>query len=240
MTAQTLAKLVIDFFESPRAPGPVYGSDLDDARRAREESLRRVAEYVLHGGSNTAGEEFGTILVAVNDSAPARRALDTAALLARRVEGRLVLLHVVDISKGFSPELGLLREAALDELRQRGHDLLQQLADALPSALRVETKLRHGDPATEILRMADECNAQLIALGTYGRNRMVRMLLGSTAEAVIRAARIPVLAASGLPAPVGKSLVNQQSSAGRTDSAESASTATGEAPTGRCEETLGV
>jgi nucleotide-binding universal stress UspA family protein len=66
----------------------------------------------------------------------------------------------------------------------------------------VETRLERGDPASEILRTADEFGADLIVMGTHGRSGLGRLLMGSVAEAVLREAPSPVLIArSALPVP---------------------------------------
>ncbi len=52
---------------------------------------------------------------------------------------------------------------------------------------------RIGDPADELLGLAEECNADLIVVGTHGRSGLERLLLGSVAERVVRNASCPVL-----------------------------------------------
>jgi nucleotide-binding universal stress UspA family protein len=68
--------------------------------------------------------------------------------------------------------------------------------------IRVEHHLREGDPATEILALAQEIGCDLIVIGTHGRTGVGRLLMGSVAEAVLRRAPCPVLTVKGLPAPV--------------------------------------
>jgi nucleotide-binding universal stress UspA family protein len=53
--------------------------------------------------------------------------------------------------------------------------------------------LQEGDPATEILRIAQECKCDLIVMGTHGRTGVARLLMGSVAEHVVRKAECPVL-----------------------------------------------
>jgi nucleotide-binding universal stress UspA family protein len=50
-----------------------------------------------------------------------------------------------------------------------------------------------GDPAGEIVRIATEEQVEMIVLGTHGRTGMVRFLMGSVAEAIVRRAPCPVL-----------------------------------------------
>lgn len=56
-----------------------------------------------------------------------------------------------------------------------------------------EHRLVRGEPAREILRLAKDENADLIVMGTHGRTGMLRALMGSVAEQVVRNAACPVL-----------------------------------------------
>lgn len=60
----------------------------------------------------------------------------------------------------------------------------------------------HGDPARSIVDLARLHHPDLIVVGTRGRRGLPRMMLGSTAEAVIRTSPVPVLAARGAVRPV--------------------------------------
>jgi nucleotide-binding universal stress UspA family protein len=55
-------------------------------------------------------------------------------------------------------------------------------------------RLLTGDPASEIVNLAKSEQADLIVLGTHGRTGLARLLMGSTAEQVLRHAPCPVLA----------------------------------------------
>ena len=82
-----------------------------------------------------------------------------------------------------------------------------QLADSLnpaqalvaDSGVSVRSLTAFGDPATEILRVAEEEAVDLIALSTHGRTGLSRWLFGSVAEKVFRAAHLPMLALRSTP-----------------------------------------
>jgi nucleotide-binding universal stress UspA family protein len=57
----------------------------------------------------------------------------------------------------------------------------------------VERRLEEGLAVTEVLRVAQEVNADLIVMGTHGRTGLARLLMGSVAEQVLRKALCPVL-----------------------------------------------
>ena len=54
-------------------------------------------------------------------------------------------------------------------------------------------EVRIGKPADEIVKMAQERNSDLIVMGTAGRTRLYRLMVGSVAERVVRTAKCPVL-----------------------------------------------
>lgn len=55
-----------------------------------------------------------------------------------------------------------------------------------------EHRLLLGDPAREIVQLAEEEKVDLIVMGTHGRTGLGRLLMGSVAEAVVRRAKCPV------------------------------------------------
>jgi nucleotide-binding universal stress UspA family protein len=78
-------------------------------------------------------------------------------------------------------------------LSQEADSYLRTIADRFSTrGLRALTAVRVGDPATEILAGAHECEADVIAMTTHGRSALGRLLFGSVAEAVLRRANIPV------------------------------------------------
>ena len=72
---------------------------------------------------------------------------------------------------------------------------LDRLAEALASrhTCQIQAEVRTGKPFVEIIRMAREKDVDLIVMGTHGRAGLPHMLIGSTAEKVVRMAPCPVL-----------------------------------------------
>jgi nucleotide-binding universal stress UspA family protein len=71
---------------------------------------------------------------------------------------------------------------------------LQKLAsEHLPSDFAYQIVLRTGDPASLIVAVAAELQADLIVMPTHGRQGIMHMIIGSVAERVIRETRTPVL-----------------------------------------------
>jgi nucleotide-binding universal stress UspA family protein len=136
------------------------------------------------------------ILVPVDFSDFSAKALDYALAFADQFGARLVLLHVVE--PAVYPESYMLVATALDDLsrdllrgaQQKLGELSQaRIGDRVPS----ESLVRLGRPYSEIAAAASELDVDLIILATHGYTGLKHVLLGSTAERVVRHAPCPVL-----------------------------------------------
>ena len=137
---------------------------------------------------------FKRILVAVDDSPPAARALDVAVDMAHQLGAELAAVHVVDSSPAFMPELAVVDQKKMTALRGQAVTILEKACARIPSELLEDGFLPEGDPAEMILAAAEEWDADLIVIGNDSRGRLAHFLLGSTADAVIRRAKRPVIA----------------------------------------------
>ena len=141
---------------------------------------------------------YPRILVALDDSAPAARALAEAIRLAATPPAHLRLLHVVDnwgLWRG--DELPVDPEAIDDAWAVQGRELLAQgAATARASGVAVDTLLQATNGrgiAETIVAAAAHWPADLIVVGAHGRRGLVQLVLGSVAEGVIERAAMPVL-----------------------------------------------
>ena len=141
-----------------------------------------------------ASTEYQVILVPLDFSAPSERALAHAARLARDGSGKLILLHVVEpIVPSNLAVASLVMEddkvaaacrAHLDEIVRR-HKLGAGLVE--------KVLVRFGRAYHEICDAATTLRADLIVISTHGYTGLKHVLLGSTAERVVRHAPCPVL-----------------------------------------------
>ena len=130
------------------------------------------------------------ILVPIDFSAGSDAALEMATSLARDSGGSLVLVHVeiIPLSAAGGEYLYAMPEPPTEEL------LAKLDAVAVPdSHVPVERRLLAGDPADAIVRLAQTEDVDMIVMGTHGRRGLSRLLMGSVAETVVRAAPCPVL-----------------------------------------------
>lgn len=88
------------------------------------------------------------------------------------------------------------RHVVVEDVEARRLDALEYLAplaaELRDKGVRVQTHVRRGDPAAEIVACAGEIGADLIAMTTHGRSGLGRLVFGSVAEAVLRHAHLPV------------------------------------------------
>ena len=136
---------------------------------------------------------FTHLLVALDGSPLAARAVDTAVSLARDLQAQLAFVYVIDLGTGPSPEGGLPPGAVLAEIRQDARSTLDAAVAHAPSDPPAWSFLKEGKPATEIVAAAKEWGADLILIGTHGRAGIGRVVLGSVAQAVLHQAPCPVL-----------------------------------------------
>jgi nucleotide-binding universal stress UspA family protein len=113
--------------------------------------------------------------------------------LIQALGAEAALVHVVDPKLTVAPEGGLPAAELLADLKRTGQALLTAAAARLDGAVPPWQFLREGPPSREIIAAAREWNADLLVLGTHGRSGLARMVLGSTAEAVLRHAPCPVV-----------------------------------------------
>jgi nucleotide-binding universal stress UspA family protein len=133
-----------------------------------------------------------TILHPTDFSSRSDYAFQLACALARAQGARVVVLHVAAPPPPVVTPGGVITDPAYGDYEQGVCQRLCELRAPDPQ-VGVEHRLAEGEPATEILKVAQEVNAELIVMGTHGRTGLGRLLLGSVAEQVLRKAPCPVL-----------------------------------------------
>jgi nucleotide-binding universal stress UspA family protein len=134
-----------------------------------------------------------TILIATDFSKPAFAAYRYAAALALRLKAQLVILNVLPTGMTLDPEYPV-NALYLQQLHEEWKAEMEQLTRRVRQDRVVfEACQVPGDPSACIIDMADQVKAALIVTGTYGRTGFDRLLLGSTAEKVVRGAHCPVM-----------------------------------------------
>lgn len=134
---------------------------------------------------------YNNILVGLDDSKYSEAALIEAAHWARKHGGRLTIVHSVF----FDSEEFSISPGQLDERLGRGMDLCSRASRdySLEFGLEIKCIVRHGEPHEVIPEVAREGGFDLIALGTYGRKGLKRLVMGSVTAGVILDAPCDVL-----------------------------------------------
>ncbi len=138
-------------------------------------------------------DTFTQILVPTSFDEPSQRALNTAIALAQKLDASLTLLHVYELpvytyygTVWPTDFVASVETAARLQLEQTLSIVQRQVRQA-------HSLLRQGVPWQEILAQISEARADLVVIGTHGRQGLSRALLGSVAERVVRTSPVPVL-----------------------------------------------
>lgn len=151
---------------------------------------------------------FKRILVPVDGSARAERAIAVAARLALASGGSVILLRVVNSTNdlwisGLPPRTQIETQFAPGQTQAEKY-LAGLTTSPNLKTVPTETVVQVGSPAHVILSVASSYQADLIVLCSHGATGMTRWFLGSVAEKVARHSFLPVLVLrEGGPAPTG-------------------------------------
>lgn len=143
---------------------------------------------------------YQRILVAIDSSHAAERALAEAIGNARASGGRLILVRALEEPAdaiGANPYAAEYVRGLNEDTKQAAADLLDRARDrAAAAGVQAEAVLLEpgaAPVAERIVQSARDCKADLIVMGTHGRHGVKRVMLGSNAHGVLRVADVPVL-----------------------------------------------
>jgi universal stress protein A len=141
---------------------------------------------------------YKRLLVPVDFSDCSRNALMHAVLLSAHFDAQLDVMRAFDVPAYMPPEallvMGHVSAPWLDFAEQRAREELSTFVTERARQLRPNRQIVvAGSPANAIVQLAAEEDYDLIVMGTHGRSGFSHLVLGSTAERVVRAAPCPVL-----------------------------------------------
>ena len=140
------------------------------------------------------------ILVATDGSEEAELAASAAAELAQSTNSELHIVHIselgaeVSLNPAYSINRDLLEEP-LREIEQQGRHLLNSQVKKIEGAGGTVAEAHHrigSRPDHEVILLAEEIDAGMIAMGSRGFGPLKRVLMGSVSESVVRHAHCPV------------------------------------------------
>lgn len=141
-----------------------------------------------------------SILVPVDFSPCSYNVANQAAAMAQKFEASLLWLHVSDPPAGLSLDALIQPRPDMEPVKVKNwlNDSARNQMERYESIARFHkvpsrTMLREGPVADNILEAAEISSADMVIMGTHGRDGLSRFMLGSVAEQVIRHANVPVM-----------------------------------------------
>ncbi len=145
-----------------------------------------------------ASKLYKKILIATDGSEYTKNSIDYGIELAKNTQAKLDVLYVIDTAAFASIPMDAAWESMYELLKQEGDEATRYVAEkAEAEGLAVERLTVEGHPAEEIIKYAEKNYISVIVMGTLGKSGLDRFLLGSVAEKVVRASKIPVLVVRG-------------------------------------------
>ncbi len=138
---------------------------------------------------------FGQILLPTDGSEGVGQAINAAVAVAAKFDARIHVLFVAEPPRFHEYGASVALTNIMQSLQEAGRRTLDETAERIRTKglSSVETALRQGHPAEEIIGYAEENDVDLVVMGTHGRRGINRMLLGSVTEEVVRCSPIPIM-----------------------------------------------
>jgi len=135
--------------------------------------------------------QFKTILIGYDGSAQSDKATESALALAQSLDSKVLLFAV---ARPPEPATMVEVDAMLDDAREHFEEQFKKIVQrAKDLGVELQTDIAVGHPVEQIVHRAEIDHVDLIVLGRRGRSRFEKMLVGSTAEKVLRYAHCPVM-----------------------------------------------
>jgi nucleotide-binding universal stress UspA family protein len=148
-----------------------------------------------HDAAGSVPIVFRRIVAAVDFSEVAMEGLRQAASLAAEADAHLTVMHVIEVPEHLA--LWIDRVDGISHVRAWADAAQAHLRTAVDPETReyahVEQRVETGKAYREILRVADEQQADLIVIGAHGHGVIEQMFMGSTAQQIVRRASCPAL-----------------------------------------------
>ena len=142
---------------------------------------------------------IGRVLLPLDGSKESEVAVPLIEELAAKLETEVVLLHVIAPTyfaysiPGESVEMPFTAEDMKQHKEKAEHYLATVVSAFKQKGINVRSEVIVGTAAEEILSLADEIQADMVAMSTHGRSGIRRWAFGSIADKVLHAANTPVL-----------------------------------------------
>jgi nucleotide-binding universal stress UspA family protein len=144
------------------------------------------------------------LLIALDYDPTAQKVAETGHKLAKAMNARTVLLHVVSdatyySSLNYSPIMGFEGFSSIDTVQTDNAEELKRIAEHYLDKTKyhlgdetIETIVSKGNFSETILKTASKLNVDLIVMGMHSRRGLEKILMGSVAESVLHQSSIPL------------------------------------------------
>lgn len=143
-------------------------------------------------------ELYRNIVIATDGSRNTRRAISYGIELAKLSGATVYALYVVNTKSTISENWTIGKETIYNIMKcdgQKAVSEVKKIGEA--SGVEVREVVLDGCPSSEIIKFAENNNADLIVMGTLGETGLEKFLIGSVAEKVVRGSKVPVLVVRG-------------------------------------------
>ena len=131
------------------------------------------------------------VLVPVDGSEGADRAIEQAIMIAKMCDAKINFLYVANINQ--LAINAVLSDAILDSVTNAGNVILERAMEMVPEGILKESFSDTGAPAVVVLDFAESNNIDLIIMGSRGLGVVKGVLLGSVSQYVVEQAKCPVM-----------------------------------------------
>jgi len=157
---------------------------------------------------------FKKILCSTDFSEPSFAGLDAACRLVRSSSGQLILVHVLEplptAAVSIGDHSGFNVAIHQKVLKDTAEQTIREVAERhVPRGLPVKKVVAEGEPAAQIVKVAEEEQADLIVIATHGRTGWRHVIYGSVAERVVRMAGPAVLTVRAPKPGIGAAVLDE-------------------------------
>jgi nucleotide-binding universal stress UspA family protein len=133
-------------------------------------------------------KDFAKILVPVDGSKKSLKALDRALILAGFTHGEVTCIHIIPEV----PEGGPRTREMEKHLKEDGNNVLKKATKRAGKNVKFKTRLVHGAPNTETIKIAKNGKFDHIVMSTTGKGGSTGDMLGSVSNYVLHKSKVPV------------------------------------------------
>jgi len=140
------------------------------------------------------------ILVPVDFSVATQKVIQEARSLAEKLSAKIWLIHVAEPDPffvGYEPGPQSVRDNLAKKFRKEHLELQEQAKKLRESEVNATALLIQGPTVQSILKEANKLKADMIIMGSHGHGAVLKLLVGSVSEGVLRESPCPVLVIPG-------------------------------------------